>query len=109
MPSPMSTAELEAVSRRAEAATAGPWRQDSMPTLGYLVRAGADPVAAATHLDFAIAVADAAFVAHSREDVPRLLATIAARDEEIERLQAEVARLQQRPDEWEQRRARFER
>jgi hypothetical protein len=75
--------DLEAIRARAEAATPGPWEASSAPdypqgnTLGWDVMAAPRCVVAGAPLP----QNDAAFIAHSREDVPKLLA-------EVERLRS---------------------
>lgn len=87
--------ELRAMQARCDAATPGPWRSwvegrdmdsgNSFIQTGEGSRRGEDiELTGATH-------ADQDFIAHAREDVPRLLA-------EIVRLKAEFA--QRRPSGW---------
>lgn len=131
MSDPMSPEELRACRERADACFRAPWIATDPWTVEpdgdedcEEVRSVLSPdeypggqVVAECHDDGMIATpglrgfaeAHSAFIAAARTDVPRLLATVAERDEEIERLQAEVARIQQRPDEWEQYRERYQR
>jgi hypothetical protein len=78
----LNAEELEAIRKRAEAATPGPW--------GYADR---DNVVFTANADYKYAVEiaeevghkfDGEFIAHAREDVPKLLA-------EIERLRRELS------------------
>lgn len=95
---PMTPEELQASRARAEAATAEPWEIereeiegldlfDEEP-LGFPRTIG--PISYWEHSldshsaeEVAQVEADAAFIAHARTDVPRLHATIAARDERL--------------------------
>lgn len=93
MTDPMTPEELQACRDRAEAATPGPWemsrRDDVMGGFDYFVEAG--PLCVAVAAEDARptrgmgAKRDAAFIAHARTDVPRLLATIDALKERAER------------------------
>ena len=84
MTDPMTPEELKACRERAEAATPGPWemsrRDDVMGGFDYFVEAG--PLCVAVAAEDARptrgmgAKRDAAFIAHARQDVPRMLATI---------------------------------
>lgn len=80
--------ELESIRKRAEAATPGPWfwLDD-----GRLYSDGADKVIGEViegkdETWFDLFDANAEFIAHAREDIPKLL--------------AEIERLQQEKDEW---------
>lgn len=82
----MTTEMIAAIRERAERATPGPWQWE-MLRRGVM---GADTLVAmavwgdeVTEQYIAISDADAEFIAHAREDIPKLLA-------EIERLQAEL-------------------
>jgi hypothetical protein len=103
---PLSDEELAQVKARAEAATKGPWFVTkgafACPELGrwivinnqfpddwYQVRTNSVGYGSESKIDLE-------FCAHSREDVPRLLATIAARDEEIRELGARISELEGR-------------
>src|SRR5687768_3186960 len=100
----MTADELAACRARAEAATPGPWTEcghDRGGCLCHMAYAEQFPIAAGlTRLDeehtLGEGVDDAQgrlntrFIAHAREDIPRLLATIAARDAEIARLTCDV-------------------
>lgn len=86
---PLSAERLAEIRARAEAATPGPWRQDVMYVDAVVPqgRPGGEVIIqcypTVRHLNAVVPVkANAAFVAHSRKDVPELLA-------EIERLTAE--------------------
>lgn len=108
----MSPTELAAIAARAEAATPGPWvfeRADLLTegmadTTYQHIRSGPVGVADTYHCQpIAIEgfgrmsgyipprhgkVADAAFIAHAREDVPSLLAALDEASREIDRLKA---------------------
>ena len=87
MTNPMSHEELRASRERAEVATAGPWRVGSVETWHVFVPCstciGPERVLLRFNEHF-LHGADAAFIAKARTDVPRLLATIAARDAQLE-------------------------
>jgi len=77
----LTSEELAAIHARAEAATPGPWRiEDGIGLYGVMATRRDAP-----HDDIALAGlfyspnggADAAFMAHARADVPRLLAMVA--------------------------------
>ena len=117
MTEPMSYEELRACRERAEACFRAPWIASDPWTVEpdggedcEEVRSVLSPdeypggqVVAECHDDGIVATpglrefaaAHSAFIAHARTDVPRLLATIAARDEEIANLRAHVDRLQE--------------
>jgi hypothetical protein len=100
----MSPEELRACRERAEAATPGPWVRDLYEDgesgegpLGVFPGARGEwvesnnvirPPSAEGDLGDDVATCDrngdAAFIAHARADVPRLLATVAARDARLE-------------------------
>ena len=71
----MTEIDLDAIRRRMDAATPGPWMHGT-DGLVWPPRMG-DPVSGSAHL------ADAAFIAHARQDVPVLLA-------EVDRLRAQL-------------------
>lgn len=79
----MMQKELDAIRERAEKATPGPWwlggNDVDGPDTGY----GELRVATISNTARREQKANAEFIAHAREDIPRLLA-------EIERLQAEL-------------------
>jgi hypothetical protein len=76
----LNAEELEAIRKRAEAATEGPWfvEGETVYSSGVLL-AGAYPAMICDECD----ETEAEFIAHARQDVPRLLA-------EIERLRNEL-------------------
>lgn len=85
----LSDEELAAMRRRCEAATSGPWKSDvegrehESGSNFIMVGSGA---ARGTDIELSGAtVADQDFIAHARQDIPRLLG-------EIERLRAQVRR-----------------
>jgi hypothetical protein len=80
MDEPLNADELAAVQARADAATPGPWNSlfrskgISIESIdGSRQVALVEPTFGAGNMD-----TNAVFIAHAREDVPRLLATIAA-------------------------------
>ena len=98
MTDPMSPEELRACRERAEAATPGPWgfKLGNLKAYVFSLDDGED-------LGFSLqlqhwkdgrdvpSAENAAFIAGAREDVPRLLATIAARDARLEAVAAVLA------------------
>jgi hypothetical protein len=88
IPGPLDAEELQAIAARAEAATPGPWRSEGVWfEIGEPGEHGFDNMASAE---------DAAFIAHARSDIPRLLA-------EVERLQTVVERLEKAGLYWQRR------
>jgi hypothetical protein len=92
----MST--LEAIKARTAAATDGPWYADEFAcvttdkgvTAGYPAQPG--PIASlddGEYIKNKNAKTDAQFIAHAREDVPRLVAAIEAVEGEIKNLDAD--------------------
>jgi len=100
--------ELDAIEKRVNDAQVGPWRTDTMKNVGenWLVATfGADSDGdwivttdrlAASRTNGATAKDDATFVAHAREDVPRLCAELRRAICRIEALAAENEMLRQR-------------
>lgn len=90
MTNKLSEKEIEAIRKRAEMATEGPWQKD-----------GAIDIHSPNGTEVAAAwggYADQEFIAHAREDIPKLLA-------EIERLNAELVSYRQQEfermcDDW---------
>lgn len=94
--------DLDAVSRRCEAATPGPWKayhrdgsyspadDESNAGLGLEVDGPPDAVLRGTYRRSA----DAQFIAHAREDIPALLARVRELEQEAAALRARVAQLQ---------------
>ena len=78
---PLTQAELNEIKERAEKATSGPWQVASTTDGEYILDCDEWVVAATFERR-----EDAYFVAHAREDIPRLVA-------EIERLQAALEEL----------------
>ncbi|WP_205590205.1 hypothetical protein [Brevibacillus laterosporus] len=72
----MTREEIEAIRKRAEKATPGPWRKE----LSYGLNIASDESIVLDDEVGVIRYPDAEFIAHAREDIPKLLA-------EIERLQ----------------------
>jgi hypothetical protein len=70
----LTQTELEAIRKRAEAATAGPWRESKSTPSIY--------AKGLKHIADNVLTEDAEFIANARQDVPRLLA-------EVERLSYE--------------------
>ena len=94
--------ELHECRKRVEDATPGPWdvrrADDVMGGFDYFVEAGPMTVAVAAedtrpHAGMG-ARRDAAFIAHAREDVPRLLDTIAALEADLFRVAEALGRVQ---------------
>lgn len=79
----MTREELEEIKARAEAATPPPWKV--VTSVGGQGRYGwsVPPVALDNEYDVFVNREDAEFIAHSRTDIPKLLA-------EVERLQGEL-------------------
>jgi hypothetical protein len=86
-PAPLTPAELAEIEARERRTTAGPWEltRDRSVVLCYI-----EPICAIDHMVAERDCQTAEFVAASRADVPRLLATVAARDAEIEALRGEL-------------------
>jgi hypothetical protein len=90
---PMTDEELQACRERAEAATPGPWKVSRVP---FDERKGTDEVCDLVNDTWVVTRvgflrdfrSDAKFIAHAREDVPRLLATIDALRTELTKLSA---------------------
>ena len=82
----LSNAELQAIKERAEKATHGPWIECDG---GYVIEVDSEGIVAECGREL-----DAEFIAHAREDVPKLLSLVAQQQAEIERLQTEVAVLE---------------
>lgn len=98
MTDPMSPEELRACRERAEAATAGPWRAGSVERDAVFIPwpQGMGPERVLLRMNEHYPHdADAAFIAHARTDVPRLLATVATRDEEIRRIAEAIGRMRE--------------
>jgi hypothetical protein len=87
-PEPLSVEQLQAIAARVDAATPGPWRSEGVWfEIGEPGGHGFDNMASEE---------DAAFIAHARSDIPRLLA-------EVERLQTVVERLEKAGLYWQRR------
>jgi hypothetical protein len=92
----MTDEELEAIQKRADAATPGPWSAFTDPAR----RADQSLIVAPppeyglihvqTHKDFASLNHDATFIAHAREDIPKLLAEVRRLRDENEQLSKSV-------------------
>jgi hypothetical protein len=83
----IDSAELEAIRRRCEAATAGPWESfvEGREHLGgndFIRTGGLDDQSPDIEL-LRASTADQDFIAHARQDIPRML-------DEIERLKKKV-------------------
>lgn len=104
----MSGGEFAAIEARAEAATGGPWKwtEHRVPDLVGVVlsefysydtevieaeHSGECGCRSACELNLNINSADAEFIAHAREDIPRPLAAVRERDDTIARAEAAVA------------------
>jgi hypothetical protein len=92
MAEPLTQAEIAAIAERADKATAGPWvHEDVVGFRDTHIRNPNGLGVLFTVPEFANrSTANAAFVCAMREDVPRLLATIAERDADIARLLAAI-------------------
>ncbi|MGN7387780.1 hypothetical protein [Sporosarcina sp. SAFN-015] len=77
---PLTTQDLEAIRKRAEAATVGPWKYNDQH--GYLAPVTPQREICAITNEIT-RYYDAEFIAHAREDIPALLA-------EVERLRDEI-------------------
>lgn len=109
--------DVEAIRKRCEAATEGPWKSDDKHTFGNrLVRQDPEnwngmgyqficglPVAKKGSHYGDMFLANAEFIAHARQDIPALLSALAARDARIveECEVAEAWRVQSRQWEYE--------
>ena len=71
----LTDADLAEIERRAEAATKGPWRAYTVQTGEFAGEFGV--ISDASHIAKPDNPDDAAFVAHARTDIPRLLKEIA--------------------------------
>jgi hypothetical protein len=83
----IDSAELEAIRRRCEAATAGPWEsfvegRDHLGGNDFIRTGGLDDQSPDIEL-LGASTADQDFIAHARQDIPRML-------DEIERLKKKV-------------------
>lgn len=94
MNEPMTDEELQACRERAEAATPGPWKVSRVP---FDERKGTDEVCDLVNDTWVVTRvgflrdfrSDAKFIAHAREDVPRLLATIDALKKDTAQISSE--------------------
>lgn len=73
--------DLDAIRKRADAASGGPWEVDAPLTATVRSRGTGTPIALCGMADDPGVLADAEFITHAREDVPALLA-------EVDRLRA---------------------
>lgn len=83
----LTAEELQAIRERAERATAGPWfaQYQDVKTESIRDKKYGEPE---TIAEMYYADTDAEFIAHAREDVPKLLALVVQQAAEVERLQA---------------------
>lgn len=84
--------DLDAIQKRADAATAGSWWTGMKDGFSYTVEgpeADSHPVAQR------LIRPDAEFIVHAREDVPALVAALRSRDAEVAELKAKIAELTQ--------------
>ena len=90
------TIDLNAIRKRSEAATEGPWT--TFDDVQYIARrtvyeydewteSNVDVIADCSHMH------DAAFIAHARQDVPALIELVAQKQAEVERLRTQQERL----------------
>lgn len=70
------TPDLDAIRKRADAASGGPWEVDAPLTATVRSRGTGTPIALCGMADDPGVLADAEFITHAREDVPALLAEI---------------------------------
>ncbi|MCR8982286.1 ead/Ea22-like family protein [Brevibacillus laterosporus] len=85
----MTREEIGAIRERAEKATPGPWRRE----FSYGITIASDKYIVLDDEVGVIRYPDAEFIAHAREDIPKLLT-------EIERLQTNWQRLEEYVDDW---------
>ncbi|MED3650001.1 hypothetical protein [Heyndrickxia sporothermodurans] len=83
----LNNEQLEAIRKRAEAATEGPWELDE-DDFGLWNRNGRNYIGS---IGKSMADSDAEFIAHAREDVPALLSLVAQQRAEVERLRNEIS------------------
>lgn len=76
--------DREAMRRRAEAATPGPWSISQYPQSAFVHAGGGGTFGPARK-------PDAEFIAHARTDVPALLDALGAAEAEVDRLRAVLA------------------
>jgi hypothetical protein len=87
---PMTAAELQAIRARSDAATPGPWRsyiegRDHSSGSDFIMTGAPD--ARGNDIEVTGATkADQDFIAHARQDVPRLLAEVERLREQVENL-----------------------
>lgn len=79
----MDDKRLDEIEARANAATPGPWKYDERHCFEDEVRI----CGCAVHFPYP---GDAKFCAHSRTDIPDLIAAVRERDKEIERIRHEL-------------------
>lgn len=88
--------ELREIRERSQAATPGPWtavHHPECPEASWSVMAVPDRVKASYNGVAIVGLgANAIFVAHAREDVPRLLRHVAALERRLERVEAAIRR-----------------
>jgi hypothetical protein len=92
-PRPLTDADLAEIEKRADKANDGPWTRVSNAVDQRVVRLNSNGTVyeIATCEDAVTKHSDADFIAHAREDVPRLLVTIDADRLELARLRRTVA------------------
>lgn len=74
----LTAQEIEAIRKRAESATEGPWKWDG-DSLTYRKHGMLDPIVWANQYgDITVEEPDAEFIANAREDIPKLLAEVEA-------------------------------
>ena len=83
--------DFEAIRKRADAATPGPWEANWLDDCFIEPRICVIPANGC--YDYDKFEANSEFIAHAREDIPYLLSQLAERDKELKRLQKEVASL----------------
>jgi hypothetical protein len=87
----LTTAELLAISERAEKATAGPWENDETDIMGIWPDDGSIGMIAVSLMN-PPNFENAEFIAHARTDIPKLLAHVA----ELEAKLAPYEKIEQR-------------
>lgn len=97
---PVTRPDLDAIQARVDAATPGPWYVDEIPETGECrVLFDADPEGQPTHMPVTSGGShrgDADLIAHARQDVPALLAALAAERARADQAERNVNRYQDR-------------
>lgn len=92
----MTDEELAEIAARADAAAVGPWHSSKHDDFYGIVRDGQRPRCIAVLSNLATEMSqlalDAEFIAHARDDVPKLVAEVQRLREECERLESLLAK-----------------